>query len=222
MKPEAYENDYKYEKTHWWYQARNRIVTELIRHDVGKSFGSILDFGCGTGNLISKLSTLGDVTGCDKSNEALEFCKKKGFRNIRHIKNDDLSEMGKYDLITLLDVIEHVDDDVSLLKKLADHLEPGGKIIITAPAYMFFWSGEDYVSEHKRRYVRKQLSEVVAAGGLKVVRASYFNTFLFVPVLLSIKLKIALNPESKKMSSIAPVPKFINAVLRMIFTMELP
>jgi len=220
MKEIAYEKIYKLEDTHWWFRARARIIHSLIRRYASRPPISALDYGCGAGKMLREMAPLGDVWGLDTSATALDFCRRRGLSNLIGPEKG-LDPDARFDLITLLDVVEHVDDDAALLRSLKAHLSPNGKIIMTAPAYKFLWGGEDYISAHKRRYVRKQLVRAAEAAGLRVLRVSYFNTLLLIPTFLYIRLKALIDPESMKKTYIWNVPEPLNTVLFGIFSIEL-
>src|SRR5262249_13575002 len=141
----------------------------------------ILDYGCGTGLNLCWLSTLGTVYGLDTSERGVAFCTQRGLSQVAHW-NGSLSNgppCGQpFDLITMLDVLEHIDDDVAILKQLGTWLKPEGILLVTVPAYEFLWSGEDYVSDHKRRYTKRRIAHVFRQTGYEIVKLSYFNTLL--------------------------------------------
>ena len=86
---------------------------------------------------------------------------------------------GAYDLVAILDVIEHIDEDVAGLQRAGRKLKPGGRILITVPAFPWMWSAHDVVNHHKRRYTRRTLKALVADAGLKLEMMSWFNSLLF-------------------------------------------
>lgn len=88
-------------------------------------------------------------------------------------------EREVYDLIAVLDVIEHVEDDVAALKAMVDCLRPGGKILITVPVHPWMWSMHDVVNHHHRRYSQASLAKSLQAAGLRWNRLNYFNSLLF-------------------------------------------
>ena len=221
MKDEAYDKNYRFENDYWWFRARNRIVLEHIRQHTRGNGMAVLDYGCGTGRMMELMAEFGDVRGCDASGRALDYCRARGLKQL-FTAAPDCSNLEHYDLITMLDVLEHADDDESLLRNLAAHLNPGGRLVITVPALRCLWSGEDYVSEHKRRYTKSQLVRAVRDAGLRPLRVSYFNTLLLPLIFLHIKLNTILNPESRKHSNLNELPPWINRLLTAIFGLEIP
>ena len=88
-------------------------------------------------------------------------------------------ERGAYDLVAVLDVVEHIEDDVAALAAMKTLLKPGGKILIAVPAHQWLWSAHDVVNHHHRRYSKATLRAAITAAGLKPARLSYFNSLLF-------------------------------------------
>jgi SAM-dependent methyltransferase len=221
MQEIAYKKTFEFEDTHWWFRARNRIVLNLVRLYASAPHPMILDYGCGTGKMLQELSSIGETWGCDSSQTALEYCRGRGIEHL--IPYPEIRDIPKrFDIITLLDVLEHVDDDVLLISELKELLSQNGKLIITVPAYKCLWSGEDYVSEHKRRYTRKELSSCITGAGLRIVRMSYFNFILLPSIYSVIKIKALLKPESMKESDLNSPPSILNSTLYTIFRLEFP
>src|SRR5262249_54945078 len=86
---------------------------------------------------------------------------------------------GGYDLVTLFDVLEHLDDDSEALGKAKSLLGDGGKLVVTVPAHRFLWSPHDVINQHRRRYRRSELRLRVREAGLRLDRMTYFNSYLF-------------------------------------------
>jgi SAM-dependent methyltransferase len=91
---------------------------------------------------------------------------------------------GSFDLVVATDVIEHIDDDRAALAELRRVAAPGGRLLLTVPAYMWLWSQHDDSHHHKRRYTRRLLRERVEAAGWAPAGSSYFNTALLPPIAL--------------------------------------
>ena len=221
MKPEAYEKNFAFEDRYWWFRVRNRLVLEQIRRHTPGAGMQVLDYGCGTGKMLDLMSGLGQVRGADVSETALAFCRRRGHENLV-LLDPDAEPPGTYDLITLLDVIEHVDDDRGLVARLAGRLSPGGVLVATAPALPCLASGEDYVSGHKRRYLKKDLRAAIEGGGLHVLRLTYFNTLLLLPIFLFIRVRALLNPDTLRHSNLTELPGPLNALFAGVFGLEIP
>jgi len=125
-------------------------------------------------------------------------------------------ENDRFDLIALLDVLEHVDDDVASLKALRERLAHRGSLLLTVPALPWLWSDHDVLHHHKRRYTREALNMRLKEAGLDVVAIGYFNTLLF-PLAFAQRLTSRVLGRS---SIDQGPPKFVNSVLRAIFAFE--
>jgi SAM-dependent methyltransferase len=131
------------------------------------------------------LAAYGKAEGVDISPQALEFCHERGLKSVKLGAAEDLPyEDGSFELVTALDVIEHLDDDLQGLREIRRVLRPGGRVLLFVPAFMFLWGVQDDVSNHRRRYTLPGLLKVVEAAGFVIERASYANISFFVPVLV--------------------------------------
>lgn len=218
MKPLAYRLMWETEDTYWWYRARRDILSHLILRAVPAG-QEIIDYGCGGGATSAQLRTLGyKVLAADIFSDALEMCRLRGLP-ILDLRKSTLDECSA-DCILAGDVLEHVRDDVELLKTFRHALRRRGILIITVPAYEFLWSGEDYVSEHLRRYTRSRLTQNLRLAGFDDVWCSYFNTFLFPAVLLVTLGKRLLFPREMYRSNIKPLSEWKNELLYKVFAFE--
>ena len=218
MKTVAYDLMAELEDSHWWYRARRQIVSEVIKRFV-PPLSDIVDYGAGTGGTADSLRELGyNVVAADISEEALEGCRMRGLTTV-NLKDESLKSSSA-DCVLAGDVLEHVHDDVALLFSLRQALRPGGLLVVTVPAYEFLWSGEDYVSEHVRRYTRKTLLQRLDLAGFRAVWCSYFNTLLF-PVIASVRVaKRLLFPREMYRSDVVLLPEWQNDLLSTLFASE--
>lgn len=222
MKEQMYDYFYHIEEKHWWFQGRLDIVMKLIHtYAQHTNHAKILDVGCGTGMVLQALQAYGTVWGIDKSEKAIRYSKEKvpGARVYiasfpEHMPN------AQFDIITVLDVLEHIDQDRQALSKLTHMLKPGGIVVITAPAYKFLWTSHDDMNEHKRRYTVPELKEKVLEASLDIKKISYYNTLLFLPmVLVKLSCRFFFH-DVKAHFGHTPSPAFINLPLRFLFSLE--
>ncbi len=142
-----------------------------------------MDVGCGTGANLEMLAQFGAAEGVDVSDDALEFCRRKGLKVQKGLAETLPYEDDSFDLTTALDVIEHLDDDIAGLKEMHRVTKPGGYSLIFVPAFMWLWGVQDDISNHRIRYTRKQIVERLEKAEYTVERATYANFTFFAPIL---------------------------------------
>jgi SAM-dependent methyltransferase len=208
------------DQVHWWYVARRKILADLIEREVPlPADARLLEIGCGTGHNLDMLGRFGrlDAIELDPAARALAS------RRLGHAVGDAaLPELpgvpdGTYHLVALLDVLEHVDGDEAALRSISAKLAPGGRILLTVPAYQWMWSAHDEAHHHKRRYSKAQLRSVAEAAGLKVNRIGYFNSLLFP---LAAAVRIAGKAIGKKESDDKVPPAPLNRLFEAVFGFE--
>ena len=221
MDPEIYCQMREVEDTHWWFAARRLIIATIITSLNLPPESKILDVGCGTGGNFEMLSRFGAVTGVEEDEMAITLCESRDSAIVRKGRiPDDLSCLTEeFDLIILLDVLEHIEDELAALKSLSPHLSPNGVIIITVPAFPFLWSDHDEQHHHKRRYRYSTLKHVIQESGFRLCHMTHFNTWLF-PVIAVVRLFRRLKP-SKVTGRDNIVPStWVNKILKAIFSSE--
>ncbi len=206
------------EESHWWFVGRRKLFGRLIHGMSLSPRAEIVDVGTSTGTNLRMLRDHGftNVEGVDLSPEALRYCESKGLGQVRLGSILDLPYQDEsFELALATDIIEHVDRDDLALAEIYRVLRPGGRAIITVPAFMSLWGPQDVVAEHRRRYRRRQLIERIEQAGLHVVDSYYFNYLLFVPIFVARKLlrlfKIPIRSENDVNFGL------MNAVLRGVF-----
>ncbi len=222
MQPHTYPIMYRVEGSHWWFVGRRRILSSFVSRIVGNLTNPqprILDVGCGTGANLEMLAHFGEAEGVDVSTEALDFCQTRGLRNVRQGEAERLPYEDKsFDLVTGLDVVEHLDNDVAGLQEMHRVLLPGGRALLFVPAFMFLWGVQDDISNHRRRYTLGSLEKVVREAGLEVELATYANITFFAPILFGRLLMrvTGFRPASENNITVG----FLNGVLGRIFGAE--
>ena len=203
MQSHHYPLIYEVEETHWWYVGRRRIIQFLVERictTLNNPNPRILDVGCGTGANLKMLEAFGRAEGVDISPQAVEFCHERGLDSVKIGAAEHLPyENGSFELVTALDVIEHLDDDVGGLREMRRVLSPNGRLLVFVPAFMLLWGVQDDVSHHRRRYTLPGLLKTVEAAGLSIEWASYANITFFMPVLMvrSVMRWLGLRPATE-------------------------
>ncbi len=188
MLNEGYRLTLEHQGSHWWYCSRRDLFLRQVRraaralddHHPGRRL-ALLDYGCASGFDLQFLARFGACEGAD-TDLARDVAKPDADFPFHVVPRDLPRLYGRFDIVTCLDVLEHLDDDVAGLRTLSALLVPGGQIVITVPAYVWLWSGEDEISQHRRRYTRRSLLTACRTAGLDVLYASYFNLSLLPPM----------------------------------------
>ena len=225
---------------HFWYQGRHRFLLRAFKKHLAEMPGSsggpqAIDLGGGCGGWISYLQTnlpgkFGELALSDSSLKALKLAGPVVGANVARYQTD-LLRLGwedRWDAAFLLDVMEHIPADAEVLSQIQRALKPGGLLFVTTPALKQFWSYNDEMAHHVRRYAKRDFALLAEAAGLRLLRASYFMFFLS-PLLWLSRLK---HPDLANMSrneifSLAErthrVPAApINAILKFVFSLETP
>lgn len=189
MKQEMYDSMYRTERYHWWFHGKRELVLALAAPYLSAlPAPHIIDFGCGCGAMLEALSPFGTVTGADFSPLALDYCRKRFPCELRQL---DLSlpsvPNARFDFGVALDVLEHIENDLTAAKNIFSCLRPGGTCIITVPAYQWLWSAHDENCMHKRRYDRRTLQSLLLRSGFEIEFLSYYNALLF-PAAAAVRL----------------------------------
>jgi len=219
MQQHTYSIMYEVEGRHWWFAGRRRIIQSFLKpicQATGLTRPRILDIGCGTGANLEMLSQFGYAEGVDVSVDALEFCRQRGLQNVRQGEAEHLPyEDSSFDLVTALDVVEHLDDDVLGLKEMRRVLRPEGVALMFVPAFMFLWGVQDDISHHRRRYTRATLQQAVRAAGFEIERFTYANITFLAPILLGRLLMRAtgLRPASENNLTIGVLNRMLGRIL---------
>ncbi|HYR77144.1 MAG TPA: class I SAM-dependent methyltransferase [Pyrinomonadaceae bacterium] len=222
MEQHTYSIMYEVEEKHWWFAGRRHIIAGFVERacrDLGKLQPRILDVGCGTGANLQMLSKFGVAEGVDVSVAALDFCRARGLAEVKQGAAESLPyEDAAFDLVTGLDVVEHLDDDIAGLKEMRRVLRPGGRAVLFVPAFMFLWGVQDDISHHRRRYTLPDLKRKLREAGLTVERATYANLTFFAPILMGRLLMrlIGWRPASENNITISA----LNGLLGRIFSVE--
>ena len=224
MRDYTYEILFESEEDHWWLASRRRMVVDWVRQRYpGRHDLRILDVGCGTGMMLVEMARMGQAQGIDASDEALAFCRRRG---LTAVQKGNVLELpfadGSFDVLTGVDILEHIDDDVGALREWRRVLKPGGRLFLFVPAHQWLWSLQDEISGHRRRYTAGLLRRVVAEAGLVVERQSYVSTYLLPVIVLGrIWLKALRRFKDVKTENTLH-PSWSNGILRRVFSAEIP
>ena len=216
----VYDRMAELDERHWWYRARRDVLRELIRRRIQlPADARILEVGCGTGHNFQMLRGFGRLDAVELDGAARAIASRRLGHAVLDSPLPQLTgvELGAYDLIAMLDVLEHLDEDRAALVSLAARLKPGGRILITVPAHPWMWSAHDEVNHHKRRYTRRTLAAVVADAGLKLETMRWFNSLLF-PLAAAARVAGRITGKEDSDDKLPPAP--VNRLFEMLFGLE--
>lgn len=215
----VYDRMAAHDTTHWWYRARREILADYLTREAALPKGArILEIGCGTGHNLPMLAGFGEVDAIEIDPAARGFAAERLGKPVGDAPLPALTgvERSAYDLVAVLDVVEHVEDDVAALKGMAEVLKPGGAILVTVPAHPWMWSAHDTVNHHHRRYSKRTLDKAIRNAGLRHNGLRYFNSLLF-PVAVAARVagKLTGKDDSDDSPPAAPVNKALEVVFRL-------
>ena len=175
------------EEFHWWFVGRRLLLERYLKSYLRKEKSEIkiLDIGCGSGGNLKFLTKFGRVYGIDNLDVAVDYCRQRGFKNVRLADARSLPFPNQtFDIVSFLDVIEHIKDDQLAIREAKRVLKTGGLIVITVPALPIIWSNYDKLQDHHRRYLPSELTTLAKNSKLQILTIQYFNFFLLMPIAL--------------------------------------
>jgi SAM-dependent methyltransferase len=204
---------------HWWWRARRRFVLSwLDRLATRRSLTHILDVGCGDGLFFDDLARYGEPRGVE-SDASLVDSKGKWTQSISIAPfGAEYRDARRYDLVLMLDSLEHIEDDAAAATAAAELLEPGGFLFLTVPALPSLWSAHDEANRHFRRYTPDGLRAVINSAGLVLETANYYFGWAALPLYARKYLSSAQKGEADY--SVLPPPGLVNRTLYAVSLAE--
>lgn len=225
LNTDEYAKMFALEDRYWWFVARRRLALGFLmrglrfRPPPSSSRPEILDLGCGTGAVLAELASWATPIGLDMSPLALAFCQKRGIQRLAIGDGTAMPfEAGVFDAMIGLDVFEHIEDDAKAFAEAFRVLEPGGRLVLSVPAFRFLWGPHDVALHHFRRYTRREVIERLRQAGFVVERCSY-SVFLLFPLLVVWRV-IEKRKKGPAKASLVAVPEWANRLLISIQAAE--
>ena len=203
---------------HWWWRVREQILVRKVETLLsGSRDARILDVGCGAGLLFDALEAFGHVEGVEA--DAAAVSRSGRWRERISVGNldDEFAPAGPYDLILMLDVLEHIAGPGHVLRRAGHLLRPNGRILITVPAFSWLWTSHDEINHHVTRYSAAELRALVAASGLVTLESQYLFQSL-VAAKLFVRALEAISSAAPRVPGIPPAP--LNAMIQTWFCGE--
>jgi SAM-dependent methyltransferase len=221
------------EDRHAWFAGRTRAILRLLDAELPPGVAGrqrlVLDIGSGAGNMAHHLAHYGHVVGVDSNPRPLAVAGQRGLDVCQGCGDGLPFPADTFDLVALLDTVEHIPDEFAVFAECRRVLKPGGKLMVTVPAFMWLWSYNDEINAHQRRYSAPELRQKLEIAGLRVRRISYNNFFLF-PLIAGIRLLRPYQPslESPHLTEqeevyqveMEPIPEPANSALHVVGWLE--
>lgn len=218
MNLEEYHKMHALESSYWWFQGRRKLILDTLAKHVRADSAErpvILDIGCGTGMMLEDLQRMGSATGLDFSMVALEYCRQRGIDRLGRADVRYLPvKSNSVDIITALDLVEHIEDDHGLMNEFFRVLKPGGIAVMSVPAHKNLWSGHDVALHHFRRYEKSEFRALVEGAGLRPRKYTYGMATAYVPAILIRNFKKLRGKTGNYSTDEFPIPGWLNGMLK--------
>lgn len=205
-------------EAHWYYRSKAAAVSRLLRNPPP---ARVLDVGAGSGffarHLVTELGA--SEAWCIDPGYAADHDERLAGRPVHFLRSIDAADV---DTVLMMDVLEHVDDDLGLLGEYVGKVGRGTRFLLTVPAFQWLWSGHDEFLGHRRRYTLPMLEGVVREGGLTVCGGGYhFGMVLPIVAALRLAQRVGANSRPAR-SQLMPHHPLVNGALRGLCGLELP
>jgi len=210
------------ESRHFWFTSRSALIAWAAERYFPRA-SSLLDVGCGSGGLLAALAVRRSalkLAGADALIDGLRFARSR-LPDVELLQLDArrLPFREEFDLVGAFDVLEHLDDDESVLRQMHAAARSGGGILVTVPQHQWLWSRSDDFSRHRRRYRRGELETRVAKAGFTVLRTTSF-TSLMLPLMAASRVLDRFRPSSFDPEAELRVGPAVNAVAEGLSRIE--
>jgi SAM-dependent methyltransferase len=231
MQAQGYRVTLAHQAVHWWYRSRRELWLRQVER-AARTLGypgqrlELLDYGCAAGFDLGALARFGAAHGADvvDAGRLAELAgggaPGDGAFPIHRLPGDLPRLRGRFHVVTCLDVLEHMDDDVEGLRTIAALLAPGGQLVVTVPAYDWLWSGEDVISAHRRRYTRESLLRAARDAGFEVLFASYFFASVLPGMAAVVWGRRLVSPRWREQTNLDGHPRWLGGLLHAVTAAE--
>lgn len=222
MKKIAYKEMYEYEFTHPWYQITRMLMINTLKKTIDKK-SKILDVGCGTGGtaILLKKQGFNNVFGIDSSNVAIGFCKKRGLKNIKISRAENIPYASNYfDVVICLDVLYHLGIDRNkTLKEINRVLKPEGLFYSQEPSYDWLRSRHDIAIETGKRFKINELKQLLQKSDFELIKISHFNA-IFLPLIILKRYKDKVFKSKSSSSDVNKLPLIMSGIFKSCLLLE--
>lgn len=176
------------EEGNFWFQSRNELILWALQKYC-PHFQSLFEIGCGTGYVLSGISKLfphAKLYGGEIFTAGLHFAAAR-LPSVDFIQMDarNIPFQEEFDVIGAFDVLEHIEEDQTVLAQIHHALKPGGFLLLTVPQHPWLWSPVDTYSCHARRYTALDLHQKIRRARFQIKRSTSFVTTLLPAMMVS-------------------------------------
>ena len=219
--PEKFKELAELEHSNFWFQARNELILWALK----KYFSEIRRFaeiGCGTGFVLSAVEKAlpnTEVIGTELFINGLKLAVKR-CPSVKFVQLDArrIPYREYFDLIGIFDVLEHIDEDTTVLEQIGKALVPGGGVLITVPQHQWLWSPVDKAACHIRRYSASELQNKVISAGFEILRSTSFVSLLL-PAMMAARFAASRKAASGASAELR-INKHLNSIFRHVMAVE--
>ncbi len=209
----------------WWLLGRKSIIRRFLhKANSIRRISKIMDVGCGSGGVFDVLAEFGEVFGAEPSATLARRARARGIASTVFEEDASKLEITRLvNVITMFDVLEHIEDDMEFLKKLRYAASEDHLTLMSVPACQFLYGEHDKILHHQRRYSRQTLHQRFSESGYEVIKMSYFMFFLFPFALLERGSDKMLNFFGKKRTAVnvsGNINPYVGNVLTKILSLE--
>lgn len=221
FKPEYFAKLYALEAAHFWFRARNALITWILKKYV-PNMGSFLEIGCGTGYVLSGVAAAfpqARINGSEIFSEGLVFAASRvGGAKFMQLDGANIPFVDEFDVIGAFDVLEHIPEDEAVLAGIHKAVKPGGYMLLTVPQHPSLWSSADDYWCHVRRYTSTDLHEKIERAGFKIVKTTSFVSLLL-PAMLALRIRGRNKPGFSGFDELKVQP-VINKAMEIVMGLE--
>lgn len=209
--------------THFWFTGRLKLIIDAL-HGISPAPATMLEIGCGSGHVLAGIQNHFphmELHGTEPSITAITTAEQRlPHSSFTQMDAKRIPFIEEFDLVGAFDVLEHIDDDLLVLRQMHCACKIGGRLILTVPQHPWLWSQTDEDSMHQRRYTRQELVGKVTAAGFDVTYVSSFLTLLLPAMLLSRRLQRTKPPGSSPLDDGFKIGPVLNRICSLIFHIE--
>jgi SAM-dependent methyltransferase len=177
MNPEDIAKISAFEEEHWWYRERKWLLKKFVEMYLIK--GKALDVGASAGYYSQTLQELGlEVLAFENEPVGVAICQSRGLQTMAGNAESLEISSDSQDLVIMMDVLEHIENDSAAVREVSRVLKPGGFFFLTVPVGMELWSDHDVQARHFRRYEYKQIQEMLTQNNIQILNYEYWNVIL--------------------------------------------